>query len=466
MESGDGSSESTEQTMERVMDLVCGVLRLSSIDTDRPLVFAGLDSIAGIEVAEALSVDFDCELPPGSTIFVTHRTVRALAILLHSMRRGPSVSDHATNGTAVNGDGREVGQELEGKEGDPFASAGGEPLPSPPAREDEASEGMRGKGKRGSKGSSQQRGQRGRQQPAIAAAKAGDLVELRRLASGSAAQDQDQQNGPELELDPEAVARVVGEQDKHGLGALQWAAGGGYDDCVRFLVDQCGASTEQRAKDGRTAIMWACRNGHLPTARLLVDLGADPKAVSRKGVGCVHWAAWGGQVAVAEWLVDHIGLSLEFLSHAGCNAAIWASAAGHLDMCKWLKSRGANFGHINYWGHGVANKAAWKGRNKLMEWMFDDDDIGTEVLDQLWLSDPAGRVPLDLATIAGHGDTVQLLKGRMQLLDPQQSREVTPAPVDLEAAATHRQSTLEAAGVDPKAALDQGTILMLLNDEM
>ena len=78
--------------------------------------------------------------------------------------------------------------------------------------------------------------------------------------------------------------------DKHGLTALQWAAGGGHLAVVDFIVqgarvhsaELVSAGTDGTengsdswidgaSKDGRTALMWACRNGHLAVCERLVS---------------------------------------------------------------------------------------------------------------------------------------------------------------------------------------------------
>lgn len=165
--------------------------------------------------------------------------------------------------------------------------------------------------------------------------------------------------------------------DKHGLTALQWAAGEGHLVVVEYLLN-AGVNVNRGSKEGRTPLMWACRNGHLRVAKLLLASGGDVRAVTKKGVSCLHWAVWGGSMQTLRWLVDDVGLDLETVSNAGCNAAIWAASAGRVDVCTWLHGRGANFELVNYWGHGVVSKAAWKGRMELLQWLLVSNKADTE----------------------------------------------------------------------------------------
>ena len=213
---------------------------------------------------------------------------------------------------------------------------------------------------------------------------------------------------------------------------------------VSFLLTQADPEgVDRRSKDGRTALMWACRNGCRDVAEALVAAGADPHAVSRKGVSCLHWAVWGQQPEIAGWLLDapH-SLPLEARSDAGCNAAIWAAASGGLGIAQWLHGRGADFTALNHWGHGVLNKAAWRGHLPLLEWMLDKVP-GVE--DQLFLQDFAGFVPVELADQAGHDETVAFLEARMRARPQSYRRAIEDDPE------VHQHKLKELGLVDPNA---------------
>ena len=82
--------------------------------------------------------------------------------------------------------------------------------------------------------------------PGLEAARRGDLPALRSMVTSGG-------------WDP---ARAV---DRHGSGALLWAAGAGHLRVVRFLVEECGldpravAQRGRRSYHGRTALHWAAR---------------------------------------------------------------------------------------------------------------------------------------------------------------------------------------------------------------
>lgn len=197
--------------------------------------------------------------------------------------------------------------------------------------------------------------------------------------------------------------------DRHGLTPLQWAAGGGHLTTVRYLVDEAHCPVDKSNKEGRTPLMWACRNGHLDVATFLVERGANVHAVTRKGVSALHWATWGGSVDVARWLLS-LGLDLEALSNAGCNSAVWAAAAGRVAMCQFLLDQGADFNKVNHWGHGVVSKASWHGHTTMLKWLFEH----TNVIEQLFIINHVGEIPVELAEQAGHTETRDFMLATMR----------------------------------------------------
>lgn len=204
-----------------------------------------------------------------------------------------------------------------------------------------------------------------------------------------------------------------------------------------------GGDVDARSKDGRTALMWSCRNGALSVAQRLVRAGADPNAVSKKGVSCLHWAVWGQQPELAAWLLSPPNsLDLEGCSDAGCNAAIWAAASGGLAIAQWLRNQGANFVALNHWGHGVVNKASWRGHLDLLRWLFAEIPA---TIDQLFMRDYAGFVPVELAAQAGHDEIERFLTDVMEQ-NPQEFRPaITEDPV------VHQHKLRELGLTDPNA---------------
>ena len=56
----------------------------------------------------------------------------------------------------------------------------------------------------------------------------------------------------------------------------------------------------------RTPLHWAAANGHLETARLLVDRGAAVEAKDKYGMRALLWSAWFGRKEVFEFLLQEV----------------------------------------------------------------------------------------------------------------------------------------------------------------
>eukprot|EP00929_Paragymnodinium_shiwhaense_P023158 TRINITY_DN14578_c0_g1_i2.p1 TRINITY_DN14578_c0_g1~~TRINITY_DN14578_c0_g1_i2.p1 ORF type:complete len:1499 (+),score=434.39 TRINITY_DN14578_c0_g1_i2:423-4499(+) len=199
--------------------------------------------------------------------------------------------------------------------------------------------------------------------------------------------------------------------DKHGLGLLHWAAGQGHEEVVQWLLSckaDPGAESKETSLEGRTPLMWACRNDHLSVAKSLVAAGADPNFVTKKGINALHWAAWGGSVAVSTWLIEDLAMDPDVASNIGCNTAVWAVGAGNIPLCDMLFAKNANFDRVNTSGHGVVNKAAWRGDMEMLRWLKEHVPHAVEA--QRLTPDWEGKTPADRAEQRGHSRMARLLR--------------------------------------------------------
>ncbi|XP_004645294.2 ankyrin repeat and SAM domain-containing protein 6 [Octodon degus] len=91
--------------------------------------------------------------------------------------------------------------------------------------------------------------------------------------------------------------------DEAGNTALQFAAAGGHEPLVRFLLRR-GASVNSRNHYGWSALMQAARFGHASVAHLLLDHGADVNAQNRLGASVLTVASRGGHLGVVKLLLE------------------------------------------------------------------------------------------------------------------------------------------------------------------
>ena len=240
-------------------------------------------------------------------------------------------------------------------------------------------------------------------------AKHGMLVELRELAARG-------------EWCPHSA------RDRHGIRALQWAAGGDHTDVCRFLVNELAVLVDAGSREGRTPLMWACRNGCVGATRALIEeLGANVTATTKKGVTALHWSAWSGEQRCVEMCL-RAGGAIEHRSKAGCTAAIWAcsvpvplsgGAQRSIDMVCYLHSLGADVAAASNWGNSCLAKAVYKGNRELVVFLLDVLGRAEDLLRR----NTKGERPLDIAEQCGYASLSALLRERMAA-----SAGCTPGP--------------------------------------
>ena len=153
--------------------------------------------------------------------------------------------------------------------------------------------------------------------------------------------------------------------DAMGFGRAGEVSNWGWVGWVVMVKSRRAASLQAQPTDGRTALHWAARNGHLRICQLLVQKGCDPNRGTHDGTRPLHWAIWQGRLPVAAWLVDVAGADLHAINSYGCNAIQWAAQADPdhgIRTCRWLQRRGLDLALLNRNGHSALHKAAVKGR--------------------------------------------------------------------------------------------------------
>ncbi|XP_054841740.1 ankyrin repeat and SAM domain-containing protein 6 [Eublepharis macularius] len=197
--------------------------------------------------------------------------------------------------------------------------------------------------------------------------------------------------GAAAELPPAPGSAPVDGADEAGNTGLQFAAAGGHEELVGFLLRR-GASVQSRNHCGWSPLMQAARFGHLTVSRILLENGADLNAQNKLGASVLTMAARGGHISVVKLLLesgayvdnyDHLSTVLdnskeelpaitplmaavqhghEAVVHllldwgADCNYTVktmgWtplmlAAVSGRVSLAQQLMNKGANPDHLN-----------------------------------------------------------------------------------------------------------------------
>ena len=111
---------------------------------------------------------------------------------------------------------------------------------------------------------------------------------------------------------------------------------------LRALVEQNGSDLDARDTYGRTAMHWACEEGHLEVLQYLIQCGADiriPDGVARTPM---HWACFGGHLDC----VRHLRENGAHVNAIDCEQKtplyLACTTNDNLDVVRYLTSEGAN----------------------------------------------------------------------------------------------------------------------------
>eukprot|EP00727_Mastigamoeba_balamuthi_P013812 m51a1_g9053 hypothetical protein (683) ;mRNA; r:43198-45306 len=129
-----------------------------------------------------------------------------------------------------------------------------------------------------------------------------------------------------------------------GKTALHVAAEGGHRDLALLLLS-VAADPDVRARDGSTPLVAACGRGFAGVAEVLVASGASVDMPDAGGATPLHAACERGHLAIARMLIG-AGADVGKATATGSTpivAAAMHGAAGNVEICSVLASRGAEF---------------------------------------------------------------------------------------------------------------------------
>ena len=94
-----------------------------------------------------------------------------------------------------------------------------------------------------------------------------------------------------------------------------------------------------RNKDGRTALMFACKYGHLELVKWLVEtLHANVLAESNDGSSVFDWCVYGANVNLMEFIADRHPELVTRKNKFDCSSVHWAAAGGDVKVLRWLQA--------------------------------------------------------------------------------------------------------------------------------
>ena len=98
----------------------------------------------------------------------------------------------------------------------------------------------------------------------------------------------------------------VNWKDSHGRTALLWAARNGHEAFVKFMLETGKAEVDSKDEDGWTSLLWAAQNGHEAVVKLLLETGkTEVNSKDSNGQTPLWWATQKGHEAVVKQLRNY-----------------------------------------------------------------------------------------------------------------------------------------------------------------
>ena len=220
------------------------------------------------------------------------------------------------------------------------------------------------------------------------AAKSGNVVQVQRLLS---------LDGVNLRLDT--------RDESYERSPLHWACAQGHLEIARLLLDWRGGCNvlnrrgydilNAKDKEGQAPLHTACMKGNLDIVSLLLERGAHVDAENGRGITALHMACLFNRLDVVHRILLHGAKTNPKHPQHGSTPLHWAANKGHLEVARALVTMGAKVDERNYAGWTPLHCAFFEGRVDVALFLVLDEGADLKVRNR------EGKTPLDLARNKG-----------------------------------------------------------------
>ncbi|WYZ39892.1 hypothetical protein EsH8_IV_000233 [Colletotrichum jinshuiense] len=192
----------------------------------------------------------------------------------------------------------------------------------------------------------------------------------------------------------------VNEASSWGRSALFYACWNGSVDIAAMLLRN-GADATFADKDGRTPMYAASDQGHVEVVKLLLENGADITVESKNGWTPANIASQNGHIEVVKLLLEN-GADIAVTTNDGWTPVNIASEYGHIEVVKLLLENGADITVAEKDGWTPVNIASQNGHIEVVKLLLEN---GTDIT----VTTNNGWTPVNIASQNGYIEVVKLL---------------------------------------------------------
>lgn len=189
--------------------------------------------------------------------------------------------------------------------------------------------------------------------------------------------------------------------------ALVRAAHEGDEDRVWLLLSRTDVSVNQVDGSKTSALSVAAERGHSSVVQLLLSRGAATNLPNIWGHTALHRAAYAGQVATVELLIEAYSDAMDATDKSGCTPLLVAVHQGQQAAAKALLAHGSDVHARDEEGRTTLVRAAVRGDEGMIQLLLDE--AGAEAGALMEAPDKHGHTPLRAAAENGQTGAMALL---------------------------------------------------------
>ncbi|XP_013199739.2 26S proteasome non-ATPase regulatory subunit 10 [Amyelois transitella] len=174
------------------------------------------------------------------------------------------------------------------------------------------------------------------------------------------------------------------------IGSVYETAYKGDFNQVKVKIDQNEALAKTPDSNGRLLLHWAALGGNENLVDYLIDCGCDVNAIDDTNSTPLILAASAGRYEVVRLLIGR-GANVNHKTNRGQSSLHYACSKGHIEVVKILLDAGANVNESDVLGATPLHRAAAQGRNNIVELLLETSDVNVD------LCDSTGSTALHLA---------------------------------------------------------------------